>query len=403
MKKLIVLSVVFALVASAAFAVDVGGTVFGLVTPLQSDTGKNAADEASKVTGVAGFERVRLEGGGEAGDGAFGGWIRLGDDLGAAGLKGAYAYWKPVDAFKMLIGGNPDGMYGKEGVTGWMFHQMPYDGGVAIGGNNVWGYGAGWPWFGNGIDGDPHQAEGGEYFNTYAQLIKTRDVFYGGFGGNGLHLNIKPIDMLGINLILPFFGDPNNPPETADVFGNMTAQLDVNLDFGNIAITYDAWKAGDDNGGKVYAYFGGSFGDLGLDVGVSIGFNSYEGDDAKEPIGVGLGVKFATDAFGVKFRTVATLAGGDKATRILAELLPYFPLGDNLAAVVGVGLSMTMPEEGDSEMGWHFNPYIRVGEEWGAQFLAGVKVWSGGSIDKDAQGNDGIIHWSVPIAIMVSF
>jgi len=62
MKKLIVLSVVFALVAAtAAFAVDVGGTVFGLVTPLQGDTAKDANDEASKVTGSAGFERVRFE------------------------------------------------------------------------------------------------------------------------------------------------------------------------------------------------------------------------------------------------------------------------------------------------------------------------------------------------------
>ena len=396
MKKLIVLSVVFALVAAAAFAVDLSASVFGLVTPFQSDTAKNADDEASKITSSGEFKRIRFDGAGEAGDGAFGGWIRF--DGGFSG----YSFWKPIDQFKMLIGGNPDGMYGKEGVTGWMFHENPYDAGVAIGGGNVWGYGAGWPWDGDDPENGP--GKGGDKYNEYGAWkhpynIKTRDVFYGGFGGNALHLNIKPIDILGINLVLPFFGGG----ETEAVFGNITAQLDLNLDFGNIAVTYDAWKAGDNSGGKVYAYFGGSFGDLGLDVGVSLGFNNLEGDENKDPIGFGVGVKFATDAFGIKFRTVATLAGGDKATRILAELVPYFPLGDNMAAFVGVGICMLQPDEGDSLMGWHFNPYIRVGEEWGAQFLAGVKVWSGGKATVDAKGNDGIIYWSVPIAIMLSF
>jgi len=283
-------------------------------------------------------------------------------------------------------------MYGKEGVTGWMFHQMPYDGGVAFSGNNVWGWADGTP------DG-----------NGYGQKIKTRHVFYGGFGDDALHLNIKPIDILGLNVVIPFNGG-----ETADAFGNIKAQVDVNLDFGNIAVTFDSFKdvKEDVSGGTIYVYYGGSFGDLGLDFGLSFAFNDLEGDEAKPPIGVGLGVKFATDSFGIKFRTVATLAGGDKETKILAELLPYFPLGDNIAAFVGLGLSMTMfdPDKvvGDnpsSVMGWHFNPYIRIGEEWGAQFLVGVKLWSGGDadVDKATPPNKGIIHWSVPIAIMISF
>jgi len=133
-------------------------------------------------------------------------------------------------------------------------------------------------------------------------------------------------------------------------------------------------------------------------------------------LSVGLGVKYAADAFGVKFRTIALL-GGDKEntvyqddTYILAELAPYFSLGDNLAAVVGLGLSMWMPGEAAKDAAkaagkdepkattdFHFNPYVRIGEEWGAQFLIGVKLWSAGGLDQ------GILNWSVPIAIMVSF
>jgi len=368
MKKLIVLSVVFALVASAAFAVDVGANVFGKVVPAQGESGDNASDD---ITSSLSFERVRLEGYGEAGDGAFGGWFRLGDGLGGS-LAAAYAFWKPIDQLKILIGGNPDGMYGKEGVTGWMFNENPYDGGVAFGGNNIWGW------------------NGGPDDNSYGQQIKTRHVFYGGYGGDALHLNIKPVDMFGLNLVIPFDG------KTEDAFKNIVAQADVNLDFGNIAVTFESAYDGDNSGGKIYLYYGGSFGDLSIDFGFSYGFNDIDDDAAKPPMGVGLGVKYATDAFGVKFRTVATLAGGDKATRILADLQPYFSLGDNLVAFVNVGICMTAPDEGDSVFDWHFNPYVRIGEEWGAQFLIGVDVHSEG-------GSDGLIKWGIPIAIMVMF
>jgi hypothetical protein len=66
-------------------------------------------------------------------------------------------------------------------------------------------------------------------------------------------------------------------------------------------------------------------------------------------------------------------------------------------------------------MGWHFNPYLQIGEEWGAKFLAGIKVWSAGKtpaslgepdengIPTIIPGQDAIIHWAVPIAIIVSF
>jgi hypothetical protein len=61
-------------------------------------------------------------------------------------------------------------------------------------------------------------------------------------------------------------------------------------------------------------------------------------------------------------------------------------------------------------MGWHFNPYLQIGEEWGAKFLAGIKVWSAGktpaSLGEDGAvipAQDAIINWAVPIAIIVSF
>jgi len=397
MKKLIVLSVVFALVASAAFAVDLSASIFALVTPVQGDS------DSDDISASGEFKRIRFDGYGEVAEGAFGGWIRF-----DGGFNG-YAFWKPIDQLKIVIGGNPDGMYGKEGVTGWMFHENPYDIGAALGGNNVWGWGAGWPWggdpggattytqhkvydaSGNVIDSWYEKGEtganpgnGGAY-NLYGQRIVTRDAFFGGFGGNALHLNITPFDVLTVNLVLPFWGDGT---EIVDAFLGFKAQVDLNFDFGNIAVTYDS----NPNGGKIYAYYGGPIGPLGLDVGFAYGFD----EDGNYSIGAGVGLKFATDIFGIKFRAVTTV--DIDYFRLLTELNPYFTFGDKLAVFIGLGLSMSQDIWSlDTTIDFHVNPYIRIGEEWGAQFLAGFQLWSEGGLD------NGKIKWGIPIAIGLSF
>ena len=368
MKKLIVLSVVFALVATAAFAVDIGANVFGLVIPAQGGSGQEWDNDAgamvdlpSEVYSDLSFQRVRFSGYGEAGDGAFGGQMRI-EGTSVIGLKDAFAFWKPIDQLKVLIGANSDGFYGKEGVTGWGFNGNPYDGGVAFGGGNIWGWG---PY----NKGD----------------IKYRDAFYGGYGANALQLNITPVDMFTLNIAIPFEGGV----ETADVFKSVMVQADVNLDFGNIALTFQAA----DDAGQVWVYYGGSFGDLSLDVGFS-----YNMDENAQPVGIGAGLKYATDAFGVKFRVVANLGGDKLGTNVMAEVLPYFSLGDNIAAFVSIGICTKIPDSGDSVFDWHFNPYIRIGEEWGAQFLVGVQVYTSGG-----GGSDGYTKWAIPIAIMLMF
>jgi len=412
MKKLIVLSVVFALVASAAFAVDLGGTIIGSTTLFGSDTGDDA-----EITGGGGLGRTRIDGGGEAGEGKFGGYFRFG-----GGSPTGNAWWKPIDQLKLQIGGNGgDGFLAKEGVTGWGFYQTPYDTDVVIGGN-VWGWG---PWYGidtgaKDKDGKPVFVGNGGHLNMYGQEIIFRDVFYGGGadGGEDLYLWITPIDILGINLQIPFISKKDS--KTEDIFKQIIAQIDLKLDFGNIAITYRGGLGtadGDatatppvkeiDDPATIFLYYGGSFGDLSIDFGFSYKMDGKtKGESYKNPMGVGLGLKYATDSFGVKLRVAATLAGDDEFTRILADVQPYFKLGDNLTAFVSIGIGMSSGDgvkakygDEDSLMGWHFNPYIQVGEEWGAKFLAGVKVYSPGK----QYGADAVTYWSVPIAIIVSF
>jgi len=425
MKKLIAISVVFALVAGAVFAVDLTGTVFGHVNVLEGNTGKNTAGDSYAATAGGGMDRFRVDGSGEAGDGEFGGYVRMQDDS-SKGIvaHSSYAWWKPVDQFKLIIGYFDDGFWGKEGVTGWGFNQMPNDSGVAVN-YGIW-CGEGW---GSTIYGGKDGQKSGILHNRY--------TFFEGFTYKGLMMEINPADMIGINIGIPTISQPRTVKQgekngtAADIYKASVVQFDIKMDFGNIAITYDgANRAGISEGdaGAIFLYYGGSFGDISIDFGFSYHMVAENKDNAKWgtnpkslPLGVGLGVKYATDSFGVKFRTTAVL-GGDKergtdgagiptdSTVINTSLLPYFSLGDNLTAFVGFGLNMIMQSSdykdakvyngGENVTGWYFNPYLRVGAEWGPTFYFGVKAWSDGLKQAD---DSKLTNWEVPISLMVSF
>jgi len=348
MKKLIVLSVVFALMIGSVFAVDLSGAFFGSVNLIEGDS------SGGDVQTSANFNRVRLEASGSAADGAFGAWIRSDKDT----FAGANVWWKPIDQFKMIIGNNGgDGWWGKEGVTGWGFNQIPYDAGIALGGGNIWG---------------------GGYAST-----NFRNAFFGGLGDSELLLEITPVDMFGVNIALPVFKND----KTENVFKGITAQVNVNLDIGNIAITY-AGEGSDKGDGKgaLYAYFGGSFGDLSLDVGIGYHFKT------NAPFYVGAGVKYATESFGVKFRATAAIPTSGDNLSLIIDVNPYYSISESLCAFVNAGIGM---DTGSSTTNWFVNPYLRVGAEWGPSFYIGAQF---GTTDGGST-----ITYAIPIALVVNF
>jgi hypothetical protein len=380
MKRLIVISVVFALIAAGtAFAVDLGGEVIGTVTVLKGDSA-----EGSDVFSGAEMNRIRIQGEGANDDGTFGGWFRAEPHWSDLHYFG-YAWWKPIDQLKLWVGGNGgDGFFAKEGNTGWMFYQRATDPGVTVGGDNVWGGG-------NGTG------------------VNFRNAFYGGGidGNNAFYMTISPADIVDINIEIPFFqGGP-----AKEVFGNLIAQASFNLDFGNIAVTY-AGDASDATNGNAYVYFNlTAIENLSLDVGLGL---TLPGDVEGQPIAAGLGVKYDfTDTVGLKFRAMASFGGEDNPFKLLADVLPYFVISDNVKAFVSAGLAMTGAHEKtetvagvtatvdvDTVVGFHLNPYVWIGQEWGPCFWAGIKLESDGVKGADDKA---VINWSVPIAIGVSF
>jgi len=394
MKKLIVLSVVFALVAGAAFAVDIGGDVIGMADIIKGDSGEDSKVGAGGWPG--GTRRVSLVASAEDENGVFGGWARLQtygyhpDDDGIRTT--GYVWWKPIEQVKIQLGMNPDGFYGKDGVTGWGFYQVGGDTDVI---KETWQFGG--------------------------------NSFYGGYSINGLLLTLTPIENLSI-----FFGIPYSiGGEAKDVYGQMHAQVAYDIGgVGQVALSY-AGGLGDKhnynnkgdfdgaNGGKIFAYFGlSAIENLGVDIGLGYTMSVKDKDSEdvyNAPLAVGLGLKFDAGAFGIKARAQAKLGetftpkgGSEKKgpTIIDFDILPSFAVSDTVTALLSAGLQITSPDEGDSTTGWHIEPYVSVKSSWWApNFYAGLRIESDGVKGKDSAGKetDPIIKWSVPIGIAFGF
>jgi len=375
MKKLIAIAVVFALAVGTAFAVDLGAEVI-THAKLFAYEGSGSGVKAS-----GGWDRLRISGAGELMDGKFGGKIRIDpaewkqttetwnpayDPTEANASKYAlnngvqgYAYWKPIDQFKLIIGqsGASDGFWGKEGQSGWSFNQTANDFIVPSGSTgNIWGGG-------------------------YTDL-KYRKAFADDYVDAGIYMEIRPMDMLGINIGLPVFsGDKWDK----GLFKKVLFQVDLNFAFGNIAITYK------DN--SVFLYFGGSFGAIGLDIGLSV--PQLIDNPGFTHLYFGAALKFSAGAFGLKFRTAAGIPVKSGASfDLIAGVLPSFAINDNFSVFVNVESGFSI-NSGLAKMGFSFNPYIRIGAEWGPTFYAGIQV------EKKSKTAD--VTFGLPIGIEVSF
>jgi len=394
MKKLIAISVVFALVAGVAFAVDLGGTVIGTVKVIKADSASSA------VTAGGGMNRVRLEGSGEVSDGQFGGWIRFDTASGAAGSAWTngfmgYAWWKPIDQLKLTIGKFSDGFFEQNGNACWGFYQTATDTGVAMEGSNAWGWGP--------------IAVGPNIGGNYRGGFRLRQAFNPAADFGGLFIAITPVDMVEINIGIPFIDKPfrNTPAnlDIGDIFKATFAQVALNMSFGTIAFTFegdqgdaDAHRDPDLLKSQIFGFFAlKAIDNLQIDFGLGTNFDSATNADR---LNIGLAVKYAPGSWGIKFRSMFAIpvSGGQKFG-MLFDILPYFVINDSFRAYVSGGVSIYNIDNIGQGGSWHVNPYIEVGEEWGAKFLAGIKVYQKGDISSGSTA----VNFEIPVALIVSF
>ena len=411
MKKLFAILMVLALVSGAAFA-QISGAVIANTTLLYTDTTEKA-DGDSGMYGKGGIEAAKFVLRGDAGE--YGGFLRFDPFGGWFGDAAAHAWWKPVDQFLLRLGRDPDGFWGKENVTGWMYNR----------------------------DGNDTVATQGYGYST----------FYGGFSGWGLMLEIKPIDILAINIGLPYFEgtavtekkvpwmhdydygedwywdapdeawfetpagwfpfkvETVSSDQVGDIFKALTLQVDVNLDIVNFALTYVGDSRVDNLTDKKAITMGQLYLNVGLgmisNVDLNIGANFVlPGEEKGQPITVGLGAGVSvTDEFGIRARLQAILGGNadegqDDTLYLKVGVMPFYAISDNFTAFFNLGVNVASPKEGDAVIGFFVNPYIQVGSEWGPSFWAGLIIQSDGV--KDAEDKT-VTEIAIPIGVTFSF
>jgi len=394
MKKLIAISVVFALVAGVAFAADIGAEVIGMTDVIKGSTKESYYSDGSKKPSAVeaggwpgGLKRVRVNAAGEDDSGTFGGWFRL-EQYGFGGAPNTYGYawWKPIDVLKFRLGGNPDGDFGADGVARWGFYQVGGDVGIP---KENWRFG---------------------------------DSFYGGWGANGGLLTLTPNESLGINIGIPF----SSGGKAQYVFMSSALQIAYTADgIGKFALTYQGGKgnveevvdktpAGEkkdyiNDPGKLWLYAGLTMiENLSIDIGfgyklpasgdavkVTLPFdddgNGKYDDEVEfkgsynEPIAIGLAAHYNGGDFGVKARTQVELAGEiapDGGTaynlpmNIIFDVLPYYNISDSLTFMFSAGVDYTAKSSNDGDkdfsyakVGFHVTPYITIKSSWWAPNL----------------------------------
>jgi len=371
LKKMIAISVVFAVIAGAAFAIEFGGEVVGATVI----AGASDGGDAELFNGGMGDMQITGTGETDVGVGTIGGWIKFKvggvttnlaaqpweSPTGIFTTVDANAWWQPIDALKIMIGGNAgDGFFDTSHIGRYGFYARANTLGTLVNSAGNW-------------DKDG---------TTYD------DAIYGGDGSDAFRLFITPIDALSFNVFIPL-----NAGEPADTFKNALFQANYAADgIGNFHLTYEGLGGGDQSGKIYVSAFLSMVENLGLELGVGFGLAD---EGAKKPLGIGLGVTYGAGAFGVKLRTVAAIPMEDEEKLGLGlDVLPYYAINDNVTAFADIGIKLTGE---DDQFAWHLAPYIRIGSEWGTGFYAGLNINNGSGV-KDAD-----INWGIPFGMYVSF
>ena len=354
MKKLIAISVVFALLAMTAFAeTSVGGNLKLGVSLISGDDGGGDA-QSGKLTFWDSHANVNFS------DGSAGGMVRV-----HAGGQGdgrpldwtpdifTFGWWKPIDQLRIQLGVNPDGDWGHAQITGWGFNAEA-QGGTAL---------------------DQYRELGG---GGYQVVARTTKAWYGGFNGIGAAISIYPVQGLTINWAIPFGGKG----ELGTTFGRSHFGVVYGIpDIGTVRV---AAKLTDPDASDLPVDFYGSFYLMAIDgLGVDIGVG-YDGPS--EVLGIGLGLRYTSGDFGIKVRFGVDLEDPDPA--LGAHILPYYSIGGAV-----IFLNAGFGSQGDS-LSWFVNPYVRVPMGGGMSFYGGFQLWDNG---------DEVVNWGLPITFNFYF
>jgi hypothetical protein len=383
MKKIIAISVMFALITGAVFAqVSVGGNL-KIATDLVSSTGDSILSGTKNTKNNSGATiwdgDARLSWSGENS----GGHLRLWPETDMAGGKPgniewtaplfAFVWWQPIRQFKILIGEDRDGEWGHAQITGWGYNQEA-QGGVAI---------------------DEYREIG-----TNA-LVARKGAWWPGWNKLGLYISVFPIQEIEINLGIPMGGGGENETSGGSLLSAkdtyLRSLLNINIavpDIGNLRLAADLM--GTNSKDEIiypnvwFAFYINAIDDMYFELGAAL---TNEFTD----LNFGLGYRLNAGDFTFKARLGLAvpaddehnIGGGDMVFGI--GILPSF----NMGAVVlyfNLGLGRTFNPDA-YKYDWFINPYVRIPTKAG-QFYTGLKF----------QGDRGsAVNWGLPIGWNIYF
>jgi len=451
MKKLIVVSVIFALVAGAAFAeATLGGQLMIGTTFL---TGTDTENSNVEMGGLQAHEaKMSAVFGDSKGGGKL---VLLTGDSDTAYKGGAFTtnfkawgflYWRPVQQFRMQVGINADGDFGAAQITGWGFTGEAKNSVGAVSDYMGWEEQT-WmlfPWQSGERKGNAFYPGTGAYANVNFQLF--------------------PIDPLTLTFVLPIGNglfDKNSGNGNAQPVGEQLADFHFNAkysieDIGIVNLSF-VGKGGlgsklDEAGetvkndktasiGNIYASFyltaiAGMNAELGLVFNLPYETEAVKDENGKVLvkalendgyIGIGAGFRFDNGGpFTFKFRANARLGGktgalidtydkegnkkddpkvGDMPTTIYTNILPCYKITNDLWAFLYTGMNIISYEQYEGlQIGWFVNPYIWVRAAEGLRFWAGVMIYQDGQrADKFGGSIDSPIAWRVPFGFNFYF
>jgi len=402
MKKIIAISVMFALIAGAVFAdTSIGGSV---ETRFSLAGQQGAKDDDPIMGGTIGSAQIVLSG--SNAEGTLGGQWRFrntngfadgGMTLGEPFYDQVFVWWKPIEQVKIFLGIDQDGLFDTGDFMCWAFHA----------GDNDYIFNHAWDFW--------------------------RQIFPGNWDGFGLAFSFYPMPGLDINLALPTGNvhwrqgqkssvetpRPITDPEgdanknAGMLPGRLRFVANYSLDFGKISLVYlgggiaaekePAWIGY--GAGVIDAANNGLFGLSALitaieGIQIKVGGSIVLNDTSDNLINAGLGVVYNGDGFGVKFR-VGMFMQGDRDTFITGEVMPFFAVGDKGQVLVSIGV--TNDGAADPALGWSVIPAYRLGIEGGA-FKIGLQIYNniafGGKV---GVSGDDYVKWNVPMLLSFSF
>jgi hypothetical protein len=375
MKKLIILLTVFTLIGvTTAAQINIGGT-FEITANLAMDETWSQNDPRTAM-----HRDMIINLGAQTPDGSFGAMGSLVRNL----EFWVYAWWKPVDFFKLKLGSIFEDstwvgavIADDEGLHGNKFNTRVtrnFAGNVLA---NETGF------------FDPHMTE--------LQIERA------------MQLSFYPIPGLAINLGFPMDRSAFNNMAEYNYIYKLHAQVAYDFGFGTAAITFI--NAVDEPGEfkTVFAHWNMLIGDaMNLELGFNVGFNS----SATAPINIGFGFGYGdyeVDGLVVNARLGASIAIEDNEnTRIGADIVPSFGM-DRYRFYFPVGFALSLPwnprdtprdpstprnSNRDVLFYWSLTPYVSISLN-GPYFIGGIRIFN----DPVRDG----IAWAIPVGFRWDF